>query len=52
MTVATLDPRALRDAFGAFVTGVTIVTTRDDAESPLASPQIPSLPFRSIRRCF
>ncbi|MGG2479028.1 flavin reductase family protein, partial [Rhizobium sp. BR5] len=35
MTVATLDPRALRDAFGAFVTGVTIVTTRDDAGKPI-----------------
>ncbi|TKV72310.1 flavin reductase family protein [Rhizobium sp. AU243] len=35
MTVATLDPRALRDAFGAFVTGVTIVTTRDEAEKPV-----------------
>ncbi|TWD51244.1 flavin reductase (DIM6/NTAB) family NADH-FMN oxidoreductase RutF [Agrobacterium vitis] len=35
MTVATLDPRALRDAFGAFVTGVTIVTTRDDAGNPI-----------------
>lgn len=35
MTVATLDPRALRDAFGAFVTGVTIVTTRDDAGKPV-----------------
>lgn len=35
MTVPTLDPRALRDAFGAFVTGVTIVTTRDDAGKPI-----------------
>lgn len=35
MTVATLDPRALRDAFGAFVTGVTIVTTRDEAGKPV-----------------
>lgn len=35
MTVATPDPRALRDAFGAFVTGVTIVTTRDDAGKPV-----------------
>ncbi|MCZ7468711.1 flavin reductase [Agrobacterium sp. O3.4] len=35
MTVANLDPRALRDAFGAFVTGVTIVTTRDDAGKPV-----------------
>lgn len=35
MTVATLDPRALRDAFGAFVTGVTIVTTRDETGKPV-----------------
>ena len=24
------DPRALRNAFGAFLTGVTVVTTTDD----------------------
>lgn len=35
MTVATLDPRALRDAFGTFVTGVTIVTTCDEAGKPV-----------------
>ncbi|MCF3638924.1 flavin reductase [Rhizobium sp. TRM95111] len=31
----TFDPRALRDAFGAFLTGVTVVTTIDDAGAPL-----------------
>lgn len=30
-----LDPRELRDAFGCFITGVTIVTTIDDAGKPL-----------------
>jgi flavin-dependent trigonelline monooxygenase, reductase component len=30
-----LDPRALRDAFGCFMTGVTVVTTVDDAGQPL-----------------
>lgn len=30
-----LDPRALRDAFGCFMTGVTVVTTRDDTGKPL-----------------
>ncbi len=35
MTAVTLDPRALREAFGAFVTGVTIVTARDDAGKPV-----------------
>lgn len=30
-----LDPRALRDAFGCFMTGVTVVTTIDDAGKPL-----------------
>lgn len=29
------DPRALRDAFGAFLTGVTVVTTVDDAGAPI-----------------
>ena len=29
------DPRALRDAFGCFMTGVTVVTTRDAAGKPL-----------------
>lgn len=28
------DPRALRNALGAFATGVTVVTTRDDAGAP------------------
>ncbi|MEO5325243.1 flavin reductase [Mesorhizobium sp. CC13] len=31
----TFDARALRDAFGAFLTGVTVVTTVDDAGSPI-----------------
>lgn len=30
-----LDRRALRDAFGAFMTGVTVVTTRDASGQPL-----------------
>lgn len=29
-----IDPRALRDAFGAFMTGVTVVTTRGDDGAP------------------
>ena len=29
------DARALRDAFGAFLTGVTVVTTIDDAGAPI-----------------
>ncbi|ACM30710.1 flavin reductase family protein [Agrobacterium sp. SHOUNA12C] len=35
MTIEQLDPRALRDAFGAFPTGVTVVTTRDQAGVPI-----------------
>ncbi|WP_160871915.1 flavin reductase [Shinella sp. AETb1-6] len=31
----TSDARALRDAFGAFLTGVTVVTAVDDAGSPI-----------------
>ena len=31
MSVNTLDTRELRDVFGSFVTGVTVVTTRDAA---------------------
>lgn len=31
----TSDARALRDAFGAFLTGVTVVTTVDDAGAPI-----------------
>lgn len=30
-----IDPRALRDAFGAFPTGVTVVTTRDADDRPI-----------------
>jgi flavin reductase (DIM6/NTAB) family NADH-FMN oxidoreductase RutF len=30
-----IDPRALRDAFGAFLTGVTVVTTRNDQGEPI-----------------
>lgn len=32
--MTTLDPRALRDAFGAFMTGVTVVTTVDGEGRP------------------
>ncbi|MFB9948952.1 flavin reductase family protein [Rhizobium puerariae] len=35
MTAQTFDPRALRDAFGAFPTGVTVVTTRDAGGKPI-----------------
>lgn len=35
MTDAPLDPRALRDAFGCFMTGVTVVTTTDADGKPL-----------------
>ena len=31
----TLDARALRDAFGAFLTGVTVVTTHDAGGAPI-----------------
>lgn len=31
----TIDPRALRDAFGTFMTGVTVVTTIDDSGKPI-----------------
>jgi flavin reductase (DIM6/NTAB) family NADH-FMN oxidoreductase RutF len=31
----TLEPRALRDAFGAFLTGVTVVTTHDATGAPI-----------------
>ncbi|WP_315927775.1 flavin reductase [Mesorhizobium sp. SP-1A] len=34
MTLA-VDPRALRDAFGAFLTGVTVVTTHDAEGQPV-----------------
>lgn len=30
-----IDPRELRDAFGAFMTGVTVVTSLDDDENPI-----------------
>ncbi|WP_339115448.1 flavin reductase [Thioclava sp. GXIMD2076] len=30
-----LDPRALRDAFGSFLTGVTVVTTHDETGKPV-----------------
>lgn len=33
--MTTLDPRALRDAFGSFMTGVTVVTTRDASGTPV-----------------
>ncbi|WP_460275335.1 flavin reductase [Celeribacter sp. ULVN23_4] len=33
--MSTLDPRALRTAFGAFMTGVTVVTAKDASGAPL-----------------
>ena len=33
--MTAIDPRALRDAFGAFLTGVTVVTTHYDTGSPI-----------------
>ncbi|KLN60358.1 flavin reductase [Kiloniella spongiae] len=33
--MSTIDPRQLRDAFGAFLTGVTVVTTHDSQSTPL-----------------
>jgi flavin reductase (DIM6/NTAB) family NADH-FMN oxidoreductase RutF len=33
--MTALDPRALRDAFGRFMTGVTVVTTRDAQGAPV-----------------
>lgn len=35
MAPAPLDPRALRDAFGTFMTGVTVVTSHDSDGNPL-----------------
>ena len=35
MSETTLDPRALRDAFGCFMTGVTVVTAMDAEGRPL-----------------
>ncbi len=35
MTAEVFDPRALRDAFGAFATGVTVVTASDAAGKPI-----------------
>lgn len=35
MTMGIFDPRALRDAFGAFATGVTVVTANDTAGKPI-----------------
>lgn len=35
MTAEVFDPRALRDAFGAFATGVTVVTASDAAGRPI-----------------
>lgn len=35
MAPAPLDPRALRDAFGTFMTGVTVVTSHDGDGAPL-----------------
>jgi len=33
--MTTLDPRALRDAFGTFLTGVTVVTSHDAEGNPI-----------------
>ena len=33
--MTAIEPRALRDAFGAFLTGVTVVTAHDDTGSPI-----------------
>ncbi|MDA5557732.1 flavin reductase [Shimia sp. MMG029] len=33
--MTSFDPRALRNAFGTFMTGVTVVTTHDDEGKPL-----------------
>lgn len=35
MNQMVTDPRALRDAFGAFMTGVTVVTALDEAGAPV-----------------
>jgi flavin reductase (DIM6/NTAB) family NADH-FMN oxidoreductase RutF len=35
MSALAFDPKALREAFGAFATGVTVVTARDIAEKPI-----------------
>lgn len=35
MTAEVFDPRALRDAFGAFATGVTVVTANDAVGKPI-----------------
>jgi flavin reductase (DIM6/NTAB) family NADH-FMN oxidoreductase RutF/pimeloyl-ACP methyl ester carboxylesterase len=35
MSAPALDPRALRDAFGTFMTGVTVVTSHDSSGTPL-----------------
>jgi len=33
--MTTLDPRALRNAFGSFMTGVTVITSRDASGAPV-----------------
>lgn len=33
--MTALDPRALRNAFGSFMTGVTVITSRDGAGTPV-----------------
>jgi flavin-dependent trigonelline monooxygenase, reductase component len=35
MTTASFDPRALRDAFGSFLTGVTVITANDASGRPI-----------------
>ncbi|AFL49839.1 flavin reductase (DIM6/NTAB) family NADH-FMN oxidoreductase RutF [Sinorhizobium fredii] len=35
MTAASCDPRTLRDAFGSFMTGVTVVTANDASGNPI-----------------
>ena len=53
MTDAPLDPRALRDAFGCFMTGVTVVTTADTegkAESAYRFARRSAGPFPTAAR--
>ena len=43
--MATIDPRALRDAAGCFATGVTIVTSRDQGGAPVG---LTAISFSSV----
>lgn len=44
-----IDPRELRNAFGGFLTGVTVVTAVRDDGTLLALPQIRFRPYRLTR---